>query len=220
MPGFSDDMNRVAPLLRGLPKRWEGKECILRMKECDYHWRQTEWWAFYFELLCRERLASVLRMPGDRDRTTVWDGTGSINWDFKGKAIKTDTRSMILNDHEAMNASIDKHGEHGLIVCLCDVEYNDKDRTFEQWRTDLHGGKSKYQVARDLRTPISRYRKTLAVPVELLFMRLDATSKDRLGLMKQGRNSNGKDRPVKYTINIEACSDFIMHREKIGEPLH
>ncbi|MCW5763417.1 MAG: hypothetical protein KIT88_09280 [Phycisphaeraceae bacterium] len=219
MQRFSEDLHQIIPLLADIPMRWDGKSCVLEMKERNFQWRQMEWWAFYFELLCRDRLSSVLRMPGDRYNSVQWDATGRINWDFKSKAIKTDTNSFILNDQEAMNASVETHGEHGLIVCLCDVEYNDKDRTFQRWREELAGGRSAYQQQREKRTSNSRYRKVLAVPVELVFMRFDAASLSRLGTMRQGRTSNGKPRPVKYSVNLEQCTDLIAHVERIGEPL-
>lgn len=219
MPGFSNDLKLLIPLLRDIPRRWEGKPCIEEMKEKGFQWRQMEWWAFYFELICHERLGSVLRMPGDKHEATVWDGTGAINWDFKAKAIKTDTQSFILNDQAAMRASVEKHGEHGLIVCMCDVEYNDKDRSFQKWRESLQGGKSPYQIERETRTSNSRYRKVLAVPIELVFMRFDKDSLDRLTTMRQGRNSNGKPRPIKYSVSLTKCADLIAHVEPVGEPL-
>lgn len=216
---FFKDLRDIAPLLLDIPKRWDGKKCILEMKERNFQWKQMEWWAFYFELLCHERLGRVLKMPGSSFNSVKWDGSGRINWDFKAKAIKTDTQTFILNDKAAMDASVAEHGEHGLVVCLCDVEYNDKDRTFEKWRNELQGGKSKYQKDREKRTSNSRYRKVLAVPVEIHYMRFDANSLDRLGTMKQGRNSNGKPRPEKYTVNIEKCSDLIIRSDRIGDPL-
>lgn len=219
MPGYSEDLSKIRPLLTDLPQRWDGKKCVLEMKEEDFQWRQMEWWAFYFELLCHRRLTSVLTMPGEKYNSVEWDGTGSINWDFKAKAIKTDSKSFILNDQEAMNASIEKYKEHGLIVCLCDVEYNDADRGFQMWREELQGGPSSYQRARSKRTSNSRYRKKLAVPVELLYMRFDSDSLEYLDTHRQGRNSNGKPRPVKYSVNLERCSHLITDQIKVGEPL-
>jgi len=189
------------------------------MKDRDFQWKQMEWWAFYFEMLCHDRLREVLRMPGDTDGRCTWDGTGHINWDFKAKAIKTDSHSLILNDKSSMDASIEKHNEHGLLICLCDVEYNDKERTFQRWRESLQGGKSDYQVRREQRTSTSRYRKTLAVPTELLFVQICDADLQRLGTMKQGRNSNDKDRPPKYMINLSKCEDLIQKTVKIGPPL-
>ena len=220
MPSYSSDLKKIMPLLTDLPLRWDGKECILEMKKAQFQWKQMEWWAFYFELLCHNRLGSVLTMPGAKHGSVEWDGKGSINWDFKASAIKTDSHTVPLNDREAMNASIQEHGEHGLIICECDVEYNDCDRSFQQWREELAGGKSDYQKKREKRTDRSRYRKTLAVPVEILFLKFTSESIDRLGIMKQGRNSDGSARKYKYNINLNKCSDLITDSIKIGPPLN
>jgi len=219
MSGYSDDAKAIKPKLRALPLRWEGKKCVLEMKEAAYHWRQPEWWAFYFELLCKAHLCPPLTMPGDRDGRTGWDAKGRINWDLKAKAIKSDSHSFILNDMSAMKASVARHGEHGVLIALCDVEYNDADRTFQRWRTELQGGKSKYTLEREKRGAPSRYRKTLAVLVEALFVRIDAKALERLDLMAQGRNSNSKPRPKKYMFDLEAHAGLVTDRLRLGMPL-
>jgi len=219
MSAYSDDAKDIKPLLKRLPLRWEGKPCVLEMQAAKYQWKQVEWWAFYFELLCSRHLSPPLIMPGEREGTMKWDAKGRINWDFKAKAIKSDSHSFILNDVAAMENSVRKHGEHGVLVALCDVEYNDADRTFQMWRTELEGGKSKYTLAREARTPISRYRKTLAVLVEVLFVRFDADALSKLDFMAQGRNSNGKPRPKKYMFDHETCQPFVTDRIVLGKPL-
>lgn len=158
-------------------------------------------------------------MPGDRYGTVRWDARGSINWDLKAKAIKSDSASFILNGVSAMRQSIREHREHGVVIALCDVEYNDATRSFQRWRTALQGGKSLYTLARERRTSHSRYRKTLAVLVELLFVRVDAAALERLSLMAQGRNSNGKPRPRKYMFDLDECADMVTDRLVVGRPL-
>lgn len=219
MSGYSDDVTAIKVKLKDIPLRWEGKACVLEMKTEQYHWRQTEWWAFYFELLCKRHLSPPFTMPGDRCGTVLWDAKRSINWDLKAKAIKTDSTSFILNDVSAMDASVKAHGEHGVLIALCDVEYNDANRTFQNWRTELQGGKSKYTLARELRTSASRYRKTLAVLVEVLFVRIDGKALTRMAYMAQGRNSNGKARPRKYMFDLESCADLVTNRVVVGKPL-
>lgn len=216
---FSDDAKEIRPLLKRLPLRWEGKSCVLEMQDLKYNWRQVEWWAFYFELLCSRHLCPPLVMPGERVGTVKWDAKGRINWDFKAKAIKSDSHSFILNDVEATKASVRKNGEHGVLIALCDVEYNDADRSFQKWRTELQGGKSKYTLAREARTSTSRYRKTLAVLVEVLFVRLDQAALKKLDFMAQGRNSNAKARPKKYLLDLETCGQFVTDRVILGKPL-
>ncbi len=185
---------------------------VLELKAADYNWRQMEWWAFYFEHLCHRKLASEFTMPGERFGTVTFDAKRSVNWDLKSKAIKSDQHNAILNDQAAMEATIAKYGEHGVVMALCDVEYNDADRSFQRWHTALKGGLSKYEKDRRARTEVSRYRKTRAFLMEILFLRFDAASLPRLGTMRQGRNSNGRPRPPKYMIDLEAVLPFLTDR--------
>jgi hypothetical protein len=62
--------------LSNLPTIWDGKESILELKEARFNWRQMEWWGFYFEHLCYERLEGSFEIPGDRygtARTACFD---------------------------------------------------------------------------------------------------------------------------------------------------
>ncbi|OIO83919.1 MAG: hypothetical protein CO094_10275, partial [Anaerolineae bacterium CG_4_9_14_3_um_filter_57_17] len=135
-----------------------------------------------------------------KSKTACFDMKGSINWDLKAKAIKSDDYRSILNDVDATNHSIEAYGEHGLMIALCDVKYNDSNRTFQQWHQDLKGGKSKYEIKREQRTNISRYRKTSAELKEILFLVITAQNSVFLDIHAQDRNSNGKPRPTKYML--------------------
>lgn len=210
--GFSEDVAKAKRALSDLPREWDGKKSILELKAANYNWRQTEWWAFYFEYLCRVRLDGVFQIPGERFGTVGFDLKGSINWDLKAKAIKSDAHTCILNDCQAIDKTIAKHGELGVLIALCDVEYNDENRTFQRWHSTLKGGLSAYEKARRSRTSVSRYRKTRAELVELLFLRFDQSSIGRLGRMYQGRNSNGKPRPPKYMVDLEDLQGDIIDR--------
>ncbi len=209
---FSEDAEKAKQALVDLPRVWEGKKSILELKAADYNWRQMEWWAFYFEHLCRMRLKGVFQIPGERFGTVGFDLKGSVNWDLKAKAIKSDAHTCILNDCQAIDKTIRKYGEHGVLIALCDVEYNDVNRTFQMWHSKLKGGLSAYEKARRSRTSVSRYRKTRAELVELLFLRFDQSSIGRLGRMNQGRNSNGKPRPPKYMIELEDLRGIVVDR--------
>lgn len=208
----SSDVARLKPLIERFPCEWDGKTSVLALKAANYHWKQMEWWAFYFELLCRQNLSSVLAMPGERIDRVSFDAHGKTNWDFKSKAIKSDDHRAILNDKVATDKSIAAHGMHGAILALCDVEYNDEDRSFQKWHSELKGGLSKYEVERRARTQVSRYRKTRATLREVLFVRFDAKTVARLDLWKQGRNSNGRPRPVKYMLDLESLDDLLLDR--------
>ncbi len=188
---FSDDIAKAKAALADLPRVWEGKKSVLELKAADYNWKQMEWWAFYFEFLCQQRLGKDFEIPGERFGTVGFDMKGSVNWDLKAKAIKSDDHKCILNDCGAIDATVAKYGQHGVLIALCDVEYNDVNRTFQKWHSKLKGGLSDYEKERRSRTAVSRYRKTKAELAELLFLRFDKSALKRLGQMNQGRNSNG-----------------------------
>ncbi len=209
---FSKDIANAKTALASLPREWEGKKSVLELKAADYNWRQMEWWAFYFEHLCHQRLGKTFQIPGERFGTVAFDLRGSVNWDLKAKAIKSDAHKCILNDCSATDASIAKYGEHGVLIALCDVEYNDVNRTFQKWHSKLKGGLSDYEKERRARTEVSRYRKTRAILAEVLFLRLDRAAAASMDQMNQGRNSNGAPRPPKYMLDLEDVDGLLIDR--------
>jgi len=208
---YKDDIDILKANLINVPKYWDGKSCVLELKEADYNWRQMEWWAFYFEYKVKNILVDKFTFPGDRYDNVTFDLKGLINWDLKAKAIKSDDHKVILNDKSAMEQSIEKTGYHGEIIALCDVEYNDLDRGFQKWHNELKGGKSKYELEREARTSVSRYRKTKAYLTEIVLIIFTKDDLDILSLMKQGRNSNGQPRPEKYMLDLETIDSFENH---------
>lgn len=215
MQGIREDICVAKRLLSDVPICWDGKASVLKLKDINYNWRQMEWWSFYFEYLCLNRLESEFARPGDsfgRVKTASFDLKRTINWDLKAKAIKSDDHRSILNDKKAVDDSIRQYGAHGFIVALCDVEYNDDDRAFQKWHEELKGGKSKYEKERELRTSVSRYRKTRAVLQEILFLVVTCKNKYELHEYRQGRNSNGKPRPPKYMLDYDKVEQFLVCR--------
>ncbi|MDR3199451.1 MAG: hypothetical protein LBU34_16400 [Planctomycetaceae bacterium] len=212
---YNNDIEILKTNLPDIPKVWDGKSCILELKEAGYQWKQMEWWAFYFEYQFKKLFADKFSFPGDKFDNVFFDLRGVINWDLKAKAIKSDDHKVILNDKSAMKQSIKKDKFHGEIIALCDVEYNDINRTFQRWHTELKGGKSKYEQARENRTSISRYRKTKAELTEIVLLVLKKDDLDLLGTMKQGRNSNGLSRPEKYMLDLETIDKFENHIIKL-----
>ena len=215
MAFYKKDIEELKANLVNLPRFWDGKTCVLELKEADYNWRQMEWWAFYFEYKVKELLDNKFTFPGEQYDNVTFDLKGAINWDLKAKAIKSDDHKVILNDKSAMEQSIEKSGYHGEIIALCDVEYNDIDRNFQKWHNELKGGKSKYELEREIRTSVSRYRKTKAELIEIVLLIFKADDLDLLATMKQGRNSNGKPRPEKYMLDLETIDNFENHIIKI-----
>ncbi|MFN7037767.1 MAG: hypothetical protein ACK4SN_15515 [Bellilinea sp.] len=216
-----EDIELASQRLSSLSTSWDGKQSILELKEANYNWRQMEWWSFYFEYLCFQKLGDQFQIPGDRFgkvKTACFDLKRTINWDVKAKAIKSDDHRSILNDMEAIKRSIEKYGAHGLMIGLCDVEYNDEQRTFQKWHEDLKGGKSKYEIARIQRTSISRYRKTRADLKEILFVLINQENERFLEIYHQGRNSNGLPRPPKYMLNYEEVNRFLVKTLSFAPP--
>ena len=215
------DIQVAKRILSQLPTNWEGKRCVLELKAANYNWKQMEWWAFYFELLCRQRLHGLFEIPGEaftftrssgRKTLVKFDAKRSINWDFKAKAVKSNDHRAILNDQQAMNLALQEYGGHGLMIALCDVEYNDEKRAFQKWHEKLKGGKSEYEIARQQRTAVSRYRKTHATLTEILFLVVKPTNVELLDLYHQGRNSDGTPRPPKYMLDLEKAGRLIADR--------
>lgn len=203
MSDFENDIKILTAGLKKLPTIWDGKQCVLELKAADYHWKQMEWWAFYFEYVAKKALHGKMQIPGDLFGKVQFDLKGKINWDLKASAIKSDSHRIILNDKAAMEQSIAGEGYHGEIIALCDVEYNDTDRSFQQWHNELKGGKSNYEKDREKRTAISRYRKTRAELKEILIVVFGKEDLDELLIMAQGRNSNGNPREPKFMLNLE-----------------
>lgn len=209
---FFEEAEIVIDALKDLPTDWEGKRTILELKEAKFNWRQMEWWSFYFEYLARKKLCGEFQIPGRKVGNTIFDFSGRFNWDLKAKAIKSDDHRCILNDKSAMNRSVREKGAHGLVVALCDVEYNDLNRTFQKWWDELKGKKTPYQEKKRAEGALSRYRKTHAVLREILFLRFFEGDLEELDEMRQGKNSNDMPRPTKYMLNLERANRFIFHR--------
>lgn len=212
MKPYKKEIKIIQDNLKQLPRIWDGKQCILELKKADYHWRQMEWWAFYFEYKAKQCLQGKFEIPGDKYGNVLFDLKGTINWDLKASAIKTDSHKIILNDKTAMDRSIAQSGFHGEIIALCDVEYNDLDRRFQKWHTQLKGGKSNYEIKRENRTSVSRYRKVSACLIEILILVFGKNDMDRLSIMRQGRNSDGSPRKVKYMLDLEEIGGIEQHK--------
>lgn len=208
MESYKKDVALLTKLLSSLPSEWDGKEAILELRRRNYNWRQMEWIGFYFEVLCRDRIGADFRVPGGRFGNVSFDCFRSINWDMKASVIKTDRHIAILNDTAATDDSIAAHGRHGIIMALADADYNDENRSFQKWHSDLKGGISRYERERIARNATSRYRKTRAALRQILFLTITDDNKQNLAMHAQGRNSNGMPRNPKYGINLENAHLF------------
>ncbi|MFA6641756.1 MAG: hypothetical protein WCS47_09150, partial [Thermovirgaceae bacterium] len=164
--------------LLALKRRWDAKESILEMKNGGgKQWRQMEWIGWYFEYKCEELLADLFeRFQYPKYGNTAFDGFYHIPWDFKSH-VSGDLLSgirkpsnIVINDAEACEKAIRDYGQFGVIVACGLAIYNDEDRSFQEWHTDLKGGLSNYEILRVARTNNSRLRKTSFETEEIRFV--------------------------------------------------
>lgn len=208
---YISDYEAFAPKLHCLPRYLDGKICIIELQKVNYNWRQMEWLGWYFEYLVKESLKYVAKLPGDRYGNVSFDLKRNINWDIKAASSKS---AIILNDKDSMDNSIIENSFHGEIIGFFDVEY-DHDRSFQKWHTILKGGKSKYEIEREIRTNRSRIRKKAATLKEIVFLILGHDDTRKLTIMRQGRNSDGSMRKPKYLLKISEIEKFIHFKIKL-----
>ena len=195
MTTYSKDIQLFKAGIPQLPKFWDGKTCVLELKEADYNWRQMEWWAFYFEYKFRTLFAEKFMFPGDKFDSVTFDLKGKINWDLKAKAIKSDDHKVILNDKSAMEQSIANKGFHGEIIALCDVEYNDVDWDFRKWQAEVKG-EYDFDYEKSKSFSLYKYCITNVELVSLLFIIIKKSDLQYLSVLKNQKTE-------KYVLNFE-----------------
>lgn len=196
-------------LSEALPKQWDGKTCILQMRdEGSRHWRQMEWIGFYFQFLCENALADIAEIPGPRYGNVEFDAFFEVPWDFKAHAINTSSHQVIVNDSEATATAIQQYGAVGLILALGEVVYNDEERTFQAWHEGVKGGKSKYTKDRIKRGAWSRRRKVSFDLEQISFIRITDETLVKCGSFQQDfRNADGSPRRAKVLIDLEQLDE-------------
>lgn len=200
----------IGESLKGtIPSIWDGKSCIIEMKnsECR-HWKQMEWIGFYFQFFCEQTLSPIMTIPGPKYGRVEFDGFLEIPWDFKAHAMNTSSHQIIVNDREAIDAGLMEYGSVGLILALGKVIYNDENRSFQQWHQELKGGKSKYEMDRIQRGAWSRIRKTQFELQQISFIKINKNTLVKCGSFQSDfRNSNGSPRRPKVLIDLERLQD-------------
>ena len=204
---------RVGQILQSIAKVWDGRKCIIEMKEANFpHWKQMEWIGFYFQFLCEQRLSGILEIPGPKYGNVRFDGFKEIPWDFKAHAMNTSSHHVIVNDSEATANAIEDYGEVGLVLALGKVLYNDEDRAFQKWHEALKGGKSKYEVERIKRGAWSRLRKVSFRLQQISFIRITDESLVKCGSFQTDfRNADGAPRRPKVLIDLEQIDEELVH---------
>ncbi len=200
-------------LKTSLPKQWDGKECITQMRDRGCRqWKQMEWIGFYFQFRCEQILSNVIQIPGTKYGRVQFDGFLEIPWDFKAHAINTSSHQIVVNDRIAIEKGILEFGAVGIILALGTVEYNDENRTFQKWHSQLKGGKSQYEIDRIARGAWSRLRKTRFDLQQISFIKISNAALNRCGsFQKDFRNADGHPRKEKVLIDLEQVADDTLY---------
>lgn len=205
-------------LRENIPQVWDGRKCILELKEADYNWKQMEWIGWYFEY--KARLVLINTIGGSEGPTygnTTFDYKKQYVWDFKAHPSNSSSHPWaIMNDCEAVQSCIrDNHGL-GFVIAMGNAFYNDEDQSFKIWHDNLKGGKSKYEQERIKRGAKSRKRKTsfkLTDYLVLFFSNIKqieiALEEEWLRYFQKGmRNADGSPRRTKYQIDVAAVNSW------------
>ncbi len=193
---FESDIKILEKKLKKLPSHWDGRKSILELKEADYNWRQMEWWGFYFEYKVKEILKKDFQIPGEKFDNVGFDLKGQINWDCKASALNTNNQFIILNDKKAMDESIKKYKYHGEIIALCDVEYNDVNREFRNWHSEISGTEYKSNLS------IYKYHITKVNSLKILMFVLNESNLDELDIIE---DKERKREFYTFTFDEEYC---------------
>lgn len=209
---FQNDFERVSKaLLRRLPRRVDGKDAILQMRdEGSSNWRQMEWIGFWFEhFVDKVFLTDSTGLTGPQFGNTQFDMMLSEPWDLK--AHPDGIRQVILNEKTAVDSCIDQFGAVNYLLLAGETSYDDENRSFKRWHDGLKGGVSQYEQCRVKEGRPSRRRKISFSPKNLFAIRLNRSSLDSsiqsgsIGFFQAGmRNANGKPRNAKYLLKLPA----------------
>jgi hypothetical protein len=199
--------------LKPLAGYWNGRQKIQEMKKggCP-HWRQMEWFGFYFEWQGKELLTSKNGgSDGPRYGRTAIDYKLSYPWDLKMHSIPPRPSIASLNDVLAVDRAIDEYGGVGFLIG-CGHPELDAGGEFRDWHVTYSGGPSDYSLKRKAEGSPSRTRKSgflLRYVVGFFLSSHDEvrraigegwlTNRNQAGM----RNSNDAIRNAKYGVVVE-----------------
>ena len=199
-------------LNKQMPKRWEGKQAILELRQADFQWRQMEWIGWYFEFKARKIIIENLGgSKGPKDDSTSFDYRGKNVWDLKAHIENASSHPwIIINDKESVDLCMQSYGVMGMIIAQGVAEYDDNKGTFKAWHDELKGGCSDYEKDRVRRGAPSRRRKIAfrLRRIEALWLNSDQVTKGLVEgwidfFQKGMRNANGYARRPKYELNVD-----------------
>ncbi len=193
-------------IVANTPLTMDGTDCVKEMHLAEEsNWRQTEWQGFYFEMKIEAALTSSIGGGRQIFFNTEFDYVRNFIWDIKMHSSTNKngkpSNSLILNDTRAVNKAVEDQGL-GFVILSAIPTY---DREFTIWHKRYRdGGDSEPK-----RTLKSRF---ISQKLDMFFIpnteRMDeAKEKSQLTIMNQGRNSNGRPRPAKYSLDLTKARD-------------
>ena len=209
---FKELCNIICPIIKKMPMDWDGKKCILEMKDNNgRHWKQMEWIGWYFEYWCNRNLKGVMEMPYSKKYGNVsFDGYLKIPWDFKAHVTQSGDK-IIVNDHQAIKKAIKDFGCVGLIIVTGPVVY-DESQEFKKWHDEQKGKITDYVLKNIERGAPSRRRKVSMKISKISFVKLDDDClKKYSSIHNQGRNSDGKPREPKVLLDLTKIGKHIVY---------
>lgn len=221
---YNADVNTeydLATIIRDMypSDRLDGRESIMSMHDDEAatgvrtNWRQMEWFGWYSEFLANG-LHDVTR-----SRRRFSTGSGSwMNFDYEYDSmlfdLKTATSSngkTITNDLHAIREAITLDGVMTFVV-VHGTPVMDDDGSFMQWHDALKGKQTVYERASRANGRPRRMRKAAIVLDAVKIYRLDANAVAAMPIMRQGRNENGRPRPVKMLLDESAITPAAIAR--------
>ena len=196
-----------------LPERWDGRASVLELQAAAYQWRQMEWIGWYFEWKAGQILSQELGGGrGPRFGNVAFDHAvdGQV-WDFKAHPVNQSAHWAYMNDVEAVDACIARHGHIGWVIAAGHAAY-DIDGSFKAWHDTLKGDRTPYEMSRIARGAPSRRRKVSFSVEHLLVIELRSMADVAAGIrdgwlscgMQAGqRNADGSSRRAKYGVHVE-----------------
>lgn len=200
---FQDELSAIAKVVTAnTPLIMNGKECVQEMRELnDPNWKQVQWQGFYFEMKAVNSLKGQLGGGRQRLFNTEFDYVRNFIWDLKAHSSENESGSAsphcILNDSRAIEQAVEETGL-GFIILSGKPTY---DREFSKWHKEFRGG-GEGQPGRTLKSQFE------AESLDIFFVpdskRLEtARIRKELSVNAQGKNSNNKPRPPKYSIDLK-----------------
>ena len=191
----------------------DGRECIRDMKEYEENhgvktnWRQSEWFGWYAEYVLNHKTSGISRShalfptgSGSHMMFDYVDDSSGLIFDLK-TSVSTSKR-IITNDLCAIRNAVSQH-PIGFAV-IKGTATMDEDASFKLWHDTIKGRRSAYERIGETQHRKHRMLKNAVILQYIDFYVIDnMKTVDKMPIMKQGRNSNGKTRPLKMMLDTD-----------------